>query len=368
MGARFLVIDGYNLLHAAGLAQTHYAPGQLARQRQRLLARLASLLTLPERARTTVIFDARDPRVDRPARHTAQAMQIVFARPHGDADLFIQHWLDTHPAPRHVTLVSGDKVLQRAARSVGARLVAGGAFLQELTRRSLDRGADLSADEKPGHLTPAEAAAWLREFGDLLPPSAPEPTPAAPGEPAPAAQTAPASFPAPTPAPAPAPTARSGLPVPRRTGTPPTRPASPPSRPPSPAPRPASPPALHPPASPATGATRQPQPPRPPQQDQPPAPTERAGWEPPVASTPTPANSQTGPNTERSHRVRKRGRRTPAKGARSVPRAADKPSGMTDLEYWLGEFGSLGASLELTEKPGNLAAELERWLQELSDN
>ncbi|MFM7159812.1 MAG: NYN domain-containing protein, partial [Planctomycetaceae bacterium] len=191
MGARFLVIDGYNLLHAAGLAQSHYAPGQLARQRQRLLARLASLLTLPERARTTVIFDARDPRVDRPARHVSAAMQIVFARPHGDADLFIQHWLDTHPAPRHVTLVSGDKVLQRAARGVGARMVAGGAFLQELTRRSLDRGTDPTADEKPGHLSPEEASAWLREFGDALPPTAeppptlsPSPIPTPPSTPA----------------------------------------------------------------------------------------------------------------------------------------------------------------------------------------
>ncbi|MFM8218630.1 MAG: NYN domain-containing protein, partial [Planctomycetaceae bacterium] len=201
MGARFLVIDGYNLLHAAGLAQSHYAPGQLARQRQRLLARLASLLTLPERARTTVIFDARDPRVDRPARHVSAAMQIVFARPHGDADLFIQHWLDTHPAPRHVTLVSGDKVLQRAARGVGARMVAGGAFLQELTRRSLDRGTDPTADEKPGHLSPEEASAWLREFGDALPPTAeppptlsPSPIPTPPSTPA--AKSAPAAAPA----------------------------------------------------------------------------------------------------------------------------------------------------------------------------
>ncbi|MFM8220588.1 MAG: hypothetical protein ACKOJF_16855 [Planctomycetaceae bacterium] len=40
---------------------------------------------------------------------------------------------------------------------------------------------------------------------------------------------------------------------------------------------------------------------------------------------------------------------------------------MTDLEYWLGEFGGLATAPELSEKPANLLAELERWLRDLSD-
>ncbi len=60
----YLMIDGYNLLHAAGLARRRYGPGQLERCRAQLLAWLAKHLTDGERERTTVVFDAAEaPRV-----------------------------------------------------------------------------------------------------------------------------------------------------------------------------------------------------------------------------------------------------------------------------------------------------------------
>jgi len=39
---------------------------------------------------------------------------------------------------------------------------------------------------------------------------------------------------------------------------------------------------------------------------------------------------------------------------------------MTDLEFWLGEFGSLETPLTPLATPPSLVAELERWLRELS--
>ena len=47
-----LLIDGYNLLHAAGLARRRYGRDGLERSRNRLLDLLAGLLTDAERPRT----------------------------------------------------------------------------------------------------------------------------------------------------------------------------------------------------------------------------------------------------------------------------------------------------------------------------
>jgi hypothetical protein len=51
---RDFLIDGYNLLHAAGMAQQRYARGDLDRARGRLLAWLVARLTSEERQRCTV--------------------------------------------------------------------------------------------------------------------------------------------------------------------------------------------------------------------------------------------------------------------------------------------------------------------------
>src|SRR5690606_3322167 len=90
MGVSFLIIDGYNLLHAVGLGRARYGPGQLEKQRQRLLAFLAEHVSAIQRLRTTVVFDARDAPPGL-ARHAVHAeMEIVFARPGEEADPLIE--------------------------------------------------------------------------------------------------------------------------------------------------------------------------------------------------------------------------------------------------------------------------------------
>ncbi|MCY2965675.1 MAG: NYN domain-containing protein [Planctomycetota bacterium] len=169
MGARFLLIDGYNLLHAAGLALTRYRQGEMQRRRERLLREVAEKLTLAERARATVIFDARDPTVDRPHRTIYAGLRVIFARPEGDADVVITKWLEAHQAPRHVTLVSSDRELQRGARRVGAQFLESRDFLEELRRRKEPSATTAKSDDaKPvDGLTPEEAALWANYFGDL---------------------------------------------------------------------------------------------------------------------------------------------------------------------------------------------------------
>src|SRR5437868_5530965 len=100
MPARFLLIDGYNLLHAAGMGRSEYGPGDLQRCRERLLRYLAGKLSAAEIARATVVFDARDPPPDRPSRQTVRGIKVVFANPGGDADVVIQDWLSHHSSPK----------------------------------------------------------------------------------------------------------------------------------------------------------------------------------------------------------------------------------------------------------------------------
>jgi predicted RNA-binding protein with PIN domain len=175
MSAAILLIDGYNLLHAAGMAQHDYGPGDLLRCRTRLLKWLLEKLSAAEIRAATVVFDARDPPPDRPAQVVVSGLKVLFANPEGDADVFIQNWLSRHPSPRRVTLVSGDRALQRAARACRAKFVSSDDFVRDLDRR---RGAPSSRagtaqaakddDSKPaGNVSASQMAHWLKVFGEV---------------------------------------------------------------------------------------------------------------------------------------------------------------------------------------------------------
>jgi len=172
MSAGILLIDGYNLLHAAGMAQSQYGPGDLLRCRTRLLRFLLSRLTAAEISGTTVVFDARDPPPDRPAEVVVSGIRILFANPGGDADVMIQSWLARQRSPKRVTLVSSDRMLQRAARSYGSKYIGSDDFLHALAERGAKRatgGRKSPADEdaKPGAAAVFDQTAyWLKVFAD----------------------------------------------------------------------------------------------------------------------------------------------------------------------------------------------------------
>ncbi len=173
MSAGILLIDGYNLLHAAGMGQSDYGPGDLLRCRMRLLRFLLSKLSAAEIKGTTVVFDARDPPPDRPAEVIVSGLRVLFANPGGDADALIQNWLTRHPSPRRLTLVSSDRVLQRTARNCGAKFIGSEDFVHDLERRRASRTAErgrtaIADDSKPAPLASAEQTAyWLKVFGDI---------------------------------------------------------------------------------------------------------------------------------------------------------------------------------------------------------
>lgn len=173
MSARFLIIDGYNLLYAAGMGKASYGPRDLERCRHRLLNFLGDKLTAAEQARATVIFDARHPPPDAPRLQMHGPLRVFFATPHGDADLFIEDLLVSHSAPKQVTLVSSDHRLQAVARRRKAKPIDSEAFFDELDRRRskaeppVSRRSRESDRKQTGGLSDAELAHWLNVFGGI---------------------------------------------------------------------------------------------------------------------------------------------------------------------------------------------------------
>ncbi len=164
-----LLIDGYNLLHAAGLIGRRLGPGGLERARGALLGLLAASLTPEEAARTIVVFDAGEeaPR-DRPRSERWHGIQVQYSPPGEEADDVLERLIAADSAPRHLTVVSGDHRLQRAARRRKATAVSSEDWLSELKRRRRTEPSQLPApaSAKPtGPLSADEVEGWLKEFG-----------------------------------------------------------------------------------------------------------------------------------------------------------------------------------------------------------
>ena len=173
MATPFLIIDGYNLLHAAGLARANYAQGDLQRQRHQLLVRVAGSLSTEERQRCTVVFDAIEAPTGLAREFQHEGIAVLFAEPGHEADEVIELLVATHSAARNLIVVSSDHRLQRAARSRRAASLDSEAFLTRLSRRSeaaqtanrSSEGRDRAA--KPTQASDPDVTYWLRKFGPI---------------------------------------------------------------------------------------------------------------------------------------------------------------------------------------------------------
>ena len=134
MARLYLVIDGYNLMHAAGLGRSEYGPGELERNRQRLLSRVAGVLDEQIASDALVVFDAHlaVPRAsddDQPPLRSPLAVR--FSRDGRDADAEIELILDTHSSPRQILVVSSDHRLHKAASRRKAQCIDSEDFLRQ---------------------------------------------------------------------------------------------------------------------------------------------------------------------------------------------------------------------------------------------
>lgn len=183
-----LLIDGYNLLHATDLFGAGELAGTLRGSREALLGFLAERLSPKERAGTVIVFDAADAPAGLADRYDHEGIDVRFARDHPDADAMIEALLDGLHRAKRLTVVSGDRRVQRAARSSGAGWIDSTDWFRELCRRSAaetptadprsraDAGAP--SDWISAFSDPAALAAIEEQAAAAPPPKPPRPAPA----------------------------------------------------------------------------------------------------------------------------------------------------------------------------------------------
>lgn len=173
-----LIIDGYNLLYAAGVVGHGKRGGSLQRSREALLRLLASSIDDADRPRTTIVFDAAEappglPRVTRFAE-----MTVRYAANYADADALIEELIRAESAPRSLLVVSSDHRVQRAARRRRARAIDSDLWYADIVRkRARQRRATPRPAKPSGRLSEAEVAYWLQELGLDQPPDGPTAAP-----------------------------------------------------------------------------------------------------------------------------------------------------------------------------------------------
>jgi uncharacterized protein len=166
-----LLIDGYNLIHAANLVGRGLGPRGLERTRQALLDFLVATLEPDVIARTTVVFDAADAPPGLPRKYDYQGMTIRFASAYDDADALIEELIVADSAPRRLTVVSSDHRLHRAARRRRATPIDSDRWYAQVLRERQARRAPArtTPEDEPakpsGPVSAEEVAHWVREMG-----------------------------------------------------------------------------------------------------------------------------------------------------------------------------------------------------------
>lgn len=158
-----LLIDGYNLLHAAGIFPAS-GPPTLERARVALLDHLVERLPAKDLSRTTIVFDALQAPPGLPRELAHGGLNVRFARRGGSADELLEELIAAEPDPRNLLVVSSDHRVQRAARQRGAQFSD-----SEIWRAEVLRSAP--ADSDVGRRDEAADSEKLAgEIGNPFPP------------------------------------------------------------------------------------------------------------------------------------------------------------------------------------------------------
>lgn len=162
-----LLIDGYNLVHVAGILGQGVGPGSLQRSRLALLNFLAESLEPGELPHTTVVFDSHDAPWGLPRQVDHRGITVRFATQYEEADDLIEELIRADSAPRRLVVVSSDHRIQRAARRRRAKALDSDVWYAELVRARRQR--QQAAGDVPARpavpLLEEDVDYWLRQFG-----------------------------------------------------------------------------------------------------------------------------------------------------------------------------------------------------------
>ncbi|MGO8903193.1 MAG: NYN domain-containing protein [Isosphaeraceae bacterium] len=170
------LIDGYNLMHAAGVLGSDLISREaFRRKRRRFLNTIADAMGAERAHETTVVFDASTPPSDFPLESSYKGMTLIFALEDESADARIERLIAAHSAPKSLTVVSSDRQIRQAATRRRARTLSADEFLDLLERfQSRRRQEKLAQNHSPVPFTDRdlplsaeEVAYWLAEFREL---------------------------------------------------------------------------------------------------------------------------------------------------------------------------------------------------------
>lgn len=166
------LIDGYNLMHAVGLANRSLPAKGLRRARTRLLDWLADA-TRGRGDLLRVVFDAQNgPAPSAESDHRGVRVRFAFRQ---TADELIAELVHTEQHPDRLTVVSNDTQVRDAGRRRGCAVLSCQEFVDRMiVPDQASRGREppgsghapgSPAEDKPEPTaTPGELAAWLEVF------------------------------------------------------------------------------------------------------------------------------------------------------------------------------------------------------------
>jgi uncharacterized protein len=164
-----LIVDGYNLIHAAGILGRGVGPGGLERSRLALLNFIVESIDPAEIPNTTIVFDAQNAPPGLPHTLAYRGLLVRFAPSPGDADALIEELIRRDSAPRRLTVVSSDHRLQRAAKRRKARAVDSDVWYGEMAarrKRQTQAGTDDPSAKSDRPPSSSEIEFWLTRFAD----------------------------------------------------------------------------------------------------------------------------------------------------------------------------------------------------------
>jgi predicted RNA-binding protein with PIN domain len=136
-----LLVDGYNLIHAANIVGRGIGPRGLERARQALLDTLVAALPEAQRSRTVIVFDAAAAPPGLPRQISYHGVKVRFASGYESADELLEELIAADSAPKRLTVVSSDHRVQKAARKRRATAVDSDVWFAELQRQRKARSA-----------------------------------------------------------------------------------------------------------------------------------------------------------------------------------------------------------------------------------
>jgi uncharacterized protein len=165
------LIDGYNVMFAAGLMGRKFGPAAFRKVRLRFLNDLAATLDPVDAHATTVVFDANDAPGHVPASTSHKGITVLYAVDHDSADERIEDLIAHHSNPRALTVISSDHRIQRAATRKKAKVLSADDFLNRLDSLKERKRLTIEVHEESTReelLTPIESAFWLEEFREVV--------------------------------------------------------------------------------------------------------------------------------------------------------------------------------------------------------